>query len=177
MVYIPDSGNYKFNFRVASERATSQLIIRIGEGNSFTAIDTVTITGTGGWQVWKTISSTAFLPEGRYMIRIYVRTGEFNTNWFEAVKAPVTGLTTQKLFELQIYPNPANDFVNIDLTGPFYEKNEITIYNVLGQLVKTLKSVEPSKVQIDISDLVAGLYYVTVKTNNNLLLTTKLIVN
>ena len=177
LVYIPDSGNYKFNFRVASERATSQLIIRIGEGNSFTAIDTVTITGTGGWQVWKTVSSTAYLPEGRYTMRIYVRTGEFNTNWFEAVKAPVTGLTTQKLAELQIYPNPANDFVNIDLTGPFYEKNEITIYNVIGQPVKTLKSVESPKVQIDISDLVHGLYYITVKTGNNLMFTKKLTVN
>jgi hypothetical protein len=51
-------------FRVASERASSQLIIRIGEGNSFTAVDTVTINGTGGWQTWKTISSTAhFLKE------------------------------------------------------------------------------------------------------------------
>jgi hypothetical protein len=29
LVYVPESGNYKFNFRVASERSSSQLIIRI----------------------------------------------------------------------------------------------------------------------------------------------------
>jgi hypothetical protein len=110
-------------------------------------------------------------------MRIYVRTGEFNTNWFETAKAPITGLTTQKLAELRIYPNPANDFVNIDLTGQLNGQNEITIFNALGQPVKTLKSVESLKVQIDISDLVQGLYYVTVKTDNNLLLTSKLLIN
>ena len=92
LVYIPDSGNYKLNFRVASTQATSQIIVRIGEGTSFTAVDTITITSSGGWQTWKTVSSNAVLPGGRYTMRIYVRSGEFNTNWFEAVKSPVTAI-------------------------------------------------------------------------------------
>ena len=91
--------------------------MRIGEGDSFTAVDTITIPSTGGWQNWLTISSTAYLPEGRYTLRNYVRVGEFNTNWLQATKETTTGLAIQKLSELLIYPNPASDFVNIDLTN------------------------------------------------------------
>lgn len=162
LVYVPDSGNYKFNFRVASERSSSQLIIRIGEGNSFTAVDTVTITSSGGWQTWKTVTSNAVLPSGRYTIRIYVRTGEFNTNWFEAVKAPITGLETSKINSFNIYPNPATSVVNIEIK-PTIEKQKVSIYSTSGQLVKLTEITESGTVRIDISDLRKGFYLVEIQ--------------
>jgi len=175
LVNVPVSRHYNFNFRVASERSSSQVIIRIGEGNSFTAIDTVTITGTGGWQTWKTISSTAYLPEGRYTLRYYIRSGEFNTNWFETTSTPVTGLQTQKLSELQIYPNPASDYVNVDLTGLNGGEYEIVIYNSVGQSIKVVKTTD-SLNRIDISELNEGLYFVVVKNEGNPISKSKLIV-
>ena len=178
LVYVPVSRHYNFNFRVASERSTSQVIISIGEGNSFTPIDTVSITGTGGWQTWKTVSSTAYLPAGRYTIRYYVRSGEFNSNWFEATSSPVTNVQLrEKLNDLQIYPNPANDFITVDLAGLFNQISEIAIYNVLGQKVKEFKNVEPLKDRLNISGLQNGIYNVSVRTDNKKLLTTKLIIH
>jgi endoglucanase len=176
LVYVPQAGNYNFNFRVASERQSSQIIIRIGEGNSFTAVDTVTVTSTGGWQIWKTVSTTAFLPEGRYTIRMYVRSGEFNTNWFEAVKAPVTGIETSRNNGFSIYPNPASDVVTIEMEGSQIGEKTISFYNSVGQIVKTIKYFEPKSVEIDISDLNKGLYFVEVKAGNGLKQTTKLVV-
>jgi hypothetical protein len=175
LVYVPDSGNYKFNFRVASERSSSQLIIRIGEGNSFTAVDTVTITSTGGWQTWKTVTSNAVLPFGRYSIRIYVRSGEFNTNWFEAVKAPVTGLETSKINNFNIYPNPASSVVNIEIK-PTIEKQKVSIYSTSGQLVKQTEVTESGMVRIDISDIRKGFYLVEIKNEKGEAKTAKLFV-
>ena len=175
LVYVPESMNYKFNFRVASERAASQIIIRIGEGNAFTAVDTVTITSTGGWQTWKTISSTAFLPEGRYTLRIFVRSGEFNTNWFEAAKAPVTGLQTQQKNDINIYPNPANTFVTIE-TSQTTGRQKVSIYNTLGQMVKQQKMNEPGMVRIDISNLEKGFYLIEIKKDKGIKQTAKLLV-
>ena len=176
LVYVPSAGNYKFNFRVASERSSSQIIIRVGEGNSFTAVDTVTITGTGGWQTWKTISSTAFLPEGRYTLRIYVRSGEFNTNWFEAAKAPITGIETDAINGFRIYPNPANDKVTIETGGLQGGEKIVTFYNANGQIVQTNKYSEPNQTEIDISNLSKGLYFVEIKAGNGFLKTAKLVV-
>ncbi|TNF41836.1 MAG: carbohydrate-binding protein, partial [Bacteroidetes bacterium] len=176
LVYIPTAGNYKFNFRVASERSSSQIIIRAGEGNSFTAVDTVTITGTGGWQTWKTISSTAFLPEGRYTLRIYVRSGEFNTNWFEAAKAPVTGLKTERNTGFRMYPNPAGNAVTIETDGIWFGEKIISFYNSVGQNVKTGKYFESKPIEIDISDLSKGLYFIEIRTLNGFSRTAKLTV-
>jgi endoglucanase len=175
LVYVPDSGNYKFNFRVASERASSQIIIRIGEGNSFTAVDTVTITGTGGWQTWKTISSTAILPEGRYTLRMYVRSGEFNTNWFEAAKAPVTGIETGSINGFGIYPNPATDMVTIE-TSQTAGRQKISIYNTSGHKLKQQEMNESGMVRIDISNLEKGFYLVEIKNEKGLKHTAKLLV-
>ncbi|MDO8952784.1 MAG: T9SS type A sorting domain-containing protein, partial [Draconibacterium sp.] len=163
------------NFRVASERSSSQIIIRVGEENSFTAVDTVTITGTGGWQTWKTISSTAFLPEGRYTLRIYVRSGEFNTNWFEAAKAPVTGLETSEINNFNIYPNPATNVVTIE-TKLTIEKQKVSIYSTSGQMVKQKEVTESGMVRIDISDLRKGFYLVEIKNENGEAQTAKLFV-
>ena len=176
LVYVPVSRHYNFNFRVASERSTSQVIIRIGEENFFTAIDTITITGTGGWQTWKTVSSTAYLPEGRYTLRYYVRSGEFNTNWFETTSSPVTGVQPQEnLNEVHIYPNPASDFVYVDLSG-LNGENQIMILNTLGQPVKNIKSHDSSQVNININDLTEGIYLVVVQNDNGLISNTKLVV-
>ncbi|HPE74722.1 MAG TPA: carbohydrate-binding protein [Draconibacterium sp.] len=178
LIYVPVSRHYNFNFRVASLNTTSQIIIRIGEGNSFTAIDTVTIAATGGWQTWKTVSSTAYLPEGRYTLRYYVRSGEFNSNWFETTKTPVTAVQTQhEMNNFRIYPNPASNFVNVDLTGLFNSKTEITICNLSGQTVKTFQNIDPSNIRLNVSELHKGVYYICVKTDNNRILTSKLLIH
>ena len=176
LVYVPVSRHYNFNIRVASERSSSQIIIQIGEGNSFTAIDTVTITGTGGWQIWKTVSSTAYLPEGRYTLRYYVRSGEFNSNWFETTTTPVTGIEENKINNLTIYPNPANDFINIDLSGIHGKKFDIKIFNTSGQVVKCVTTTNNDNQRIELSGIRKGLYMIEVNYDNKYYSTSKLVI-
>ncbi|MBK6285107.1 MAG: carbohydrate-binding protein [Draconibacterium sp.] len=177
LVYVPVSRHYNFNFRVASQNSTSQIIIRIGDGNSFTAIDTVTIAATGGWQTWKTVSSTAYLPEGRYTLRYYVRSGEFNSNWFETTNTPVTALQPQhSINDLQIYPNPAKNEVTVELGEVQNGEKVVAFYNTTGQIVLSNKYFDTKSVKIDISELKKGLYFVELKTENGNSRTTKLVI-
>ena len=162
-VYVPQPKYYTISFRVATTRALSQLIIRRSEGSNFIAVDTVDIINTGGWQTWKTVSTLAFLPQGRYTLRMYVRSGEFNTNWFQAVSASGVGTEVEKMSELQIYPNPAGDYVIFDLGELAGDIQDISIYNIQGKLVQTIVSSEESVIRIETAGMEKGLYFVAVK--------------
>jgi endoglucanase len=164
-VYVAQAKYYKINFRVASNVSGTQLIIRRGEGTSFTAADTLLIASTGGWQTWQTLPLTFFLPEGRYTLRLYVRQGQFNINWFQGASASGVVVNPEKTSDLMVYPNPAKDFFMVEMPSNSGTDFEISLYNALGQPVKNIKSVNVSKIQVETSGLNKGLYYVVVKGN------------
>ena len=60
---------------------------------------------------------------------------------------------------LLIYPNPSNKIVNISL-GNNLQLEKVTIYNTLGQMLKTTNSL-----QLDVTDLAKGSYYIEVVSN------------
>jgi PKD repeat protein len=68
------------------------------------------------------------------------------------------------LESILIYPNPANDILNINMVN--YGKNDvkIEIYNSMGALVKTMNG-NTSVLSINMSDEVSGIYYVTLTTD------------
>ena len=59
-----------------------------------------------------------------------------------------------------VYPNPTSHEIYID---NYFGEMEIKIYNALGQLVKTVKSID-SKIKIDLSDVKTGVLYYEVHT-------------
>ena len=70
-------------------------------------------------------------------------------------------LSTKKInaVNFNVYPNPSSDILNIELDDNAILEN-VTIYNNLGQKVKSLKTTV-----IDVSNLAKGLYFVEVTTN------------
>jgi hypothetical protein len=67
-----------------------------------------------------------------------------------------------------IYPNPANDKVSINLKN--YGNATIQLFNILGQEVKTVYTTE-NKVEVNVSDLNSGIYFIRVdQTIKHLLL-------
>jgi hypothetical protein len=64
--------------------------------------------------------------------------------------------------EFTITPNPALDFIIINNIQ--YSLENIQIYNLLGNIVKTIESQNTESQQIDVSDLFPGVYFV--KINN-----------
>ncbi len=75
--------------------------------------------------------------------------------------------------KVQVFPNPASNFVNIQLTDLTVSKIELT--NILGQSVITDIIQERSSAKIDISSLVAGVYNMTLTTDKGIV-TKRLIV-
>ncbi|RLD54134.1 MAG: hypothetical protein DRJ05_15215, partial [Bacteroidetes bacterium] len=60
-----------------------------------------------------------------------------------------------------IYPNPATDVINVGFDNPQISSLTISIFNLSGQKLKTISSHGNigQSIQIDISDLSKGLYY------------------
>ncbi len=174
LVHVPESRYYTIHFRVATIRSNNQLIIRVGEGNSFTPVDTVAITPTGDWQNWETVSTTVYLEEGRYTIRMYVKSGEFNTNWFQVVNAAPVGITPLKERAVEIYPNPATEYITVKLPESYLGSPcRIEIYNQLGQIVKIKNSAGKIHMNIAVNELKRGMYFIEIKNSKNMPLTSK----
>ena len=68
--------------------------------------------------------------------------------------------------QFQIYPNPANDFLVIDLAKAInLVDNKVEIFNTLGQRV-WMKSLSQHQNNLDISTLITGVYWVKIYTEN-----------
>ncbi len=63
---------------------------------------------------------------------------------------------------LSIYPNPAADYLQLNHRAGIMSVN---VYNIAGQVVKTIRCNSPG-LNMDVSDLKAGLYMITVTTEN-----------
>ena len=67
---------------------------------------------------------------------------------------------------IHLFPNPANDQINIELPNDLNVNGQIKLYDQLGNCVKTIDSLENSKQNtIDISDMAIGLYWVKLVSN------------
>ncbi|MCX6256739.1 MAG: PKD domain-containing protein [Bacteroidia bacterium] len=62
--------------------------------------------------------------------------------------------------DISIYPNPANDYVNIDFRNSMHDNTIVRVYNSLGQEVySNFKPHLQSVMQINMSMLPSGIYY------------------
>ncbi|GAB4025314.1 carbohydrate-binding protein [Spirosoma gilvum] len=91
-VNVASAGIYTFQFRVANSYGNGVIFIKSEDGTTLGSVD---VPRTGGWQNWQTISTTATLPAGSQVLRIYTNPGTWNFNWFNviqggSVKAPAT---------------------------------------------------------------------------------------
>ncbi|MDD4970335.1 MAG: two-component regulator propeller domain-containing protein [Paludibacter sp.] len=69
--------------------------------------------------------------------------------------------------KISIWPNPANSFVNIDLSGQ-NSNNDISVLDSKGSLI--LKNTTSSNnVQLNISNFKQGLYFIRVNTGSNII--------
>ncbi len=76
------------------------------------------------------------------------------------------GMTT-----LNIYPNPANNILNVEIETEELENVTLTLCDILGKELKTQQisaMQEISTYRIDVSDLAKGMYLLRVKTNKGI---------
>ncbi len=82
--------------------------------------------------------------------------------------ADVVGVTEniieEEINEITIYPNPANEVLNVEFNNSKNAAIKLTVLNALGQTVYLNQSPE-NKQQIDISTFATGIYFVKIESD------------
>ena len=78
---------------------------------------------------------------------------------------PVVGINDLTNSSLSLYPNPANDVVNIVSTNDI---KTIEVLNYIGQMIYTNKNVSLKKVELNVSSFKAGVYFVKITTTSGI---------
>ena len=151
-VLITETGEYEVSVRIASENSSGSIILHLIDGSYEQYLTQISLPVTGGWETWETVSTTLNLEEGSYKLRLTVNQSGFDINWidFDFTGDPMS-LNEINRFNLNLYPNPANDFINIDTNLSEYK---IEIYDLIGKKVYFSNN----KSLIDVRHIDNGMY-------------------
>lgn len=74
-----------------------------------------------------------------------------------------------ELQDIKIFPNPAKDYINVQLNGQQNKNIKLKVYDLLGNCLKSFayNSNYSRQCTIDIKGFPQGLYYLSVETENN----------
>lgn len=93
------------------------------------------------------------------------------------IKDIPSNLDKTKQLQVNIYPNPCYDILNVNINNNYHNKNKIELYNILGCKIKEIQTTS-QLTNIDIKTLNIGIYFIKIfDNNNNLIYTDKIIVN
>jgi len=105
--------------------------------------------------------------------KITLQAGEYRLYTNQPVNTPSITNTTSfevEALKAKIFPNPAHDFVNVEFTLTKRETVNMTIYNLNGQVMKTVSEGQlpmgEQQLQVNISDLPYGNYILQITTSN-----------
>ncbi|MBO6081355.1 MAG: fibronectin type III domain-containing protein, partial [Bacteroidales bacterium] len=104
-----------------------------------------------------------------YEIQVQADCGNGNvSDWCTVITAQTTnvGIEEYLLNSISLFPNPANDVINVQCTMNNVQVTALEVFDVYGKLIRTVETVcTPSlQTQINVSDLAAGMYFVRVTT-------------
>jgi hypothetical protein len=102
----------------------------------------------------------------------YVTGYSFENHWFGFKVNSPTFSTSEEELNVKVYPNPADDILNIDMDGSL--NIHVQVSNTIGQILKSETLMGSGR--IDISSLPSGLYLVNVEAENGMKYTRKITV-
>ena len=142
--------------------------------------------GVSSWNVryrvadgqWTTATSntnqyavTGLSAETNYEVQVQADCGNGNlSEWSESLNVTtlVDGINSYLLNSISLYPNPANDVVNVQCTMNNVQLEGIEIIDVYGKVVRTVvgaNNYSPMPIRINVSGLANGMYFVRVTTD------------
>jgi len=72
--------------------------------------------------------------------------------------------------KLQIWPVPANDFLNVSVTSSNFKPSTVCIYDLSGNQILTKNIGNDNEVELNISELPTGIYFLKLKNNDETLI-------
>jgi photosystem II stability/assembly factor-like uncharacterized protein len=91
---------------------------------------------------------------------------------FTIGKSPLLGVYPNEMVSAIVFPNPANDFLQIRLKNAYPENWITQLYDVTGKLVKTAQHTGNSAI-LNMQDLHTGIYHVEILVNDEVIGRTK----
>lgn len=170
-VWVEKEGRYVLTYRVASGNAAGgkiELHLPVSE-NQVQVMQSTALPYTGGWQNWQNVVSEVYLPAGRYTLRAYVANSEFNLNWIKFEPFTTTSAKNIADSDIQLYPNPSNEVLNIQVSADFAENFEWLICSLDGRIRKSGSIHQQGKTRILTSDLQTGTYLLHIRNNKKTL--------
>ncbi|HNW98518.1 MAG TPA: T9SS type A sorting domain-containing protein [Bacteroidales bacterium] len=143
-----------------------------GEGKTY--LGCVTPDAGGNWSIHLSginagdvITSTATDASGN--------TSEFSHNAYVNTYTGLNDLQTND--DVEIYPNPFPDFSILNFEYESKNNYAVLIYNNVGQITKSIENISNGKVIIDRDNLKNGIYFLQLKKNNEIIKTSKIIID
>jgi hypothetical protein len=130
-----------------------------------------------------TYTLNSIISEGIYILNLYVncmgyKTTSVYSDQILVTSEDITGIAEIKSeIGINLYPNPVNDILNIELLSTSNEDIEINISNISGQIIyKESQTINNgmNNFRIDVSSYPGGMYFVQV-TGNKMLETLRFI--
>jgi hypothetical protein len=87
----------------------------------------------------------------------------------------MTSIEVNYGLEANVYPNPANDFVTIDLQGVIKDNSTVELMTLTGAVVAT-SNISNNKARINTANIAEGLYFYQVKNNQTATVSGRIIV-
>ena len=103
-----------------------------------------------------------------YEIKIQAVCGDGQTSeWSASIVETTTnvGIEEYLLSKISLYPNPANEYVDIQISDNAVNVTMMEVYDVYGKLINTVEVVN-NPTRINVSGLANGMYFVRVTTDN-----------
>ena len=127
--------------------------------------------GDGGTSTIKNPYHT-YSDNGYYTVSLTATNSYGNDNETKPNYIYVHGVGIEEIsskYITKIYPNPTKDKLNIEFTDNINKIEKITLSNMLGQTVYTIKGkkINTKNFVIDLSDYKSGVYYLNIRTKED----------
>jgi hypothetical protein len=166
-VDVLQSGYYKLSIRhrttvTPGVQGFSVLLPNSGD----TLLSNIETLYTGRSDFYVDAVGEIFLKQGKQVLRFSILNTGFDLDYFELefTKATNANMVTQESKQIEVYPNPASETVNINLNG--FSTADVSIYNLEGRLMFQ-ESVRNNTVRLSReSDFKPGMYLIRVLDEN-----------
>jgi len=172
-VEIISDGDYDIEFRLSSAVTSPGDFHLELDGKEITS--TIKAPATGGWNNWKTITlENVSLLKGKYTMRFVMDSQGYNFNWMKFINRSSVGVNqTNAENHITIYPNPFKSSLTIKLDEAS-SVSSVEIFELTGKMISKTNFENGSEV-ILAKGLPKGIYFVKVKSGDDILLTKKVV--
>ena len=90
-----------------------------------------------------------------------IRAATFGRGVWESPLMPVTGINEpEKVKPYTLYPNPSHGIVNINFANT--SNTDIYLFDITGKNIKTINKITSQSIQINMRELVSGVYFIRI---------------